>query len=230
MIRRRDMLGLTSLAIASAATAGSAQYLRSNMTGVTRDRMMAPDQLPSKILEWHLEPGDDDMVSPVEFDGAFREALEVYDRITAVTYASETAPAIMLNLAYKRSIRQEDRFHWPEFCYTTQGYDLAGLPAMQVAPPTGPRFRRFSARSAQRSELVAYLVSIGDSNITTPRGLRWLLLRDALALKIPDGLLFRASVELDASPSPDTAWAGLSRFLEALLPQVSPALRNTLRS
>lgn len=225
MIRRRDMLGLTSLAAASAATLGTAEFLRNSMKGVASDRMLDAEQLPPEISEWRLKEGDADMVSPVEFDGAFREALEVYDRITAVTYASETAPTILLNLAYKRAIRQEDRFHWPEFCYTTQGYHLVSLPAMQAGLPSGPRFRRFAAQSQQRSELVAYLASIGDSAIITSRGLRWVLLRESLNLSIPDGLLFRASLELDQSLSDDAAWDMLRRFLGIFVPKVSSVLK-----
>jgi EpsI family protein len=224
MIRRRDMLGLTSLAVASAATLGSAEFLRGSMKRIDRDRMLASDQLPPDVLDWHVEPGDADMVSPVEFDGAFREALDVYDRITAVTYASTIAPTVLLNLAYRRSIRQEDRFHWPEFCYTTQGYDLVSLPAMQTGSGMGPSFRRFLAESQQRSELVAYLVSIGDRAVITAKDLRWALLRDSLSLRIPDGLLFRASIELDSSTPPDRVWMSLSRFLSSFLPKVSSSL------
>lgn len=230
MIRRRDLLGLASLAGAAVATSALAGQMRASMAPAPGGATPRLQDLPRFLDGRERHQPDAQMVDPVEIDPAFAQAIAIYDTILAASYVRAGEPDLMLNLAYRRSVSQEDKFHWPQVCYATQGYDVTRLPDAPVQ--AGPRigspastlpFGRFVARSSQRTELVAYTVLVGKKAIATPSQLRQLLFTMALGLKVPDALLLRLSSALPDSGrgGPDAkdwgpAWAMQAQFLQTL--------------
>ncbi|MEE4450776.1 exosortase C-terminal domain/associated protein EpsI [Novosphingobium resinovorum] len=219
MIRRRDLFAGAAFAVAGCGSSAAAFALRQGLHKAPAARARALDSLPRRLGRWNLSPVETDMVAPVEFDGAFAEALALYDRVVAVTYVAPDAPQVMLNLAYMRELHQERRFHWPEFCYATQGYDVSRLPARSAGSGEELAVSRFVARSMERTELVAYTVKVGDRNVLSSSQMRRALFLDGLALEVPDGFLFRGSlVPADQSEAGwHEGWRALMEFFRNLL-------------
>lgn len=215
-MRRRDLLGATAFAIVAGGTSAGAVALqqRQRKAPLGRDRALAA--LPHRLGAWTHNPEPPDMVAPVELDGAFAEALDIYDRVVAASYVAPGWPQVMLNIAYMRELRQERRFHWPEICYATQGFDVSRLPPRRVHG--GPDLARFLARSADHAELVAYTIRVGNRNVVTTGELRKALFFDGLALEVPDGVLVRASVALTDQSEMEWrhGWRALMQFFSEL--------------
>lgn len=217
-MRRRDLLGAAAFAAAGSGFSASAIVLQQMQRKAPPGRDTMLTGLPHCLGAWTLSPERADMVAPVEVDGAFAEALSLYDRIVAATYAAPALPAVMLNIAYMHELRQERRFHWPEICYATQGFDVSRLPQRQVHDGAGPALARFVARSSDHSELVAYMIRVGDRNVVDAGQLRRALVVDGLGLRVPDGFLIRASVALTDQSETDwhQGWQELMGFFSEL--------------
>lgn len=218
MIRRRDILGAAAFALAAGGTSAGAVVLQQRQRKVPpgHDRILTA--LPRQLGAWTLSAEPPDMVAPVELDGAFAEALSLYDRVVAASYVSAALSPVMLNIAYMRELRQERRFHWPEICYATQGFDVSRLrPRLRQDGFAFP-LSRFLARSSDHTELVAYTIRVGDQSIVTTGQLRKALFFDGLSLEVPDGFLVRASVVL--ADQSETEWRqgsnSLMRFFSEL--------------
>ncbi|MFT4053523.1 MAG: EpsI family protein [Novosphingobium sp.] len=216
MIRRRDLLGAVAFAVAAGGTSAGAVILQQKQRKARpgRDRVLAA--LPDQLGAWKRSPESANMVSPVELDGAFAEALSLYDRVIAANYVAHTLPAVMLNIAYMRELRQERRFHWPEICYATQGFDVSRLTPIQVHDNSELPLARFLARSSDHTELVAYTIRVGDRNIVTTGELREALFVDGLSLEVPDGFLVRASVNVEYASHADYIWTILKNYFSLL--------------
>ena len=217
MIRRRDLLGAGAFAgLAGAASAGAIGFRRAQRT-VPPGGDEALTQLPPHLGAWQLQPSRADMVDPIEIDVAFAAALDMYDRVVERDYVAPALPRIMLNIVYKRELRQEDRFHWPEFCYATQGFKVRRL--APLALDNGPVVTRFIGDRAGRNELVGYFMRIGDALPAGSLAVRAALFRQSLALRLPDGVMVRASFLTDELDSDDPADADkmLAGFFRALL-------------
>lgn len=231
MIRRRDVLGAGSFALLASATSAGAIGFRQSQHSVPTGRDRVLTHLPPQAGGWQLQPARDDMVDPVEVDIAFASALKMYDRVIEADYVSPSLPRIMLNIAYKREIRQEERFHWPEFCYSTQGFQVSRLPPFAlggVAP--GVLAARFIGERAGRKELVGYLIRIGDSMTSGSVAVRSALFRQSLSLHIPDGVMFRASLTFEdlGSNDPAVATKMLGEFFDEMISRCDLPLKRML--
>ncbi|MDF0486569.1 EpsI family protein [Sphingomonas sp. H39-1-10] len=228
MIQRRDVLGAALFAGLAGATSVGAIGFRRAQRAVPPGGDVVLTALPPQLGAWRLQPSRADMVDPIELDAAFAAALDMYDRIVERDYVAPALPRIMLSIVYKRELRQEDRFHWPEFCYATQGFKVRRL--APLALPDGPVVTRFLGDRFGRNELVGYFMRIGDALPAGSLAVRAALFRQSLALRLPDGVMVRASFltdELDTD-DPAAADAVLASFFEKLLADAGRPLLKML--
>lgn len=226
MIRRRDFVGAGMFAAVASSTSIAALALqrRQRRMPTGRDKVLA--SLPERIGRWSLNPVQASMVAPVEFDGAFAEALSLYDRVVSANYGGPGLPLMALNIAYMRELRQERKFHWPEICYATQGYDVSRLLPQSTERGGQLPIARFLARSADHAELVAYTMRVGDYQVINAAQLRRALFMDGLALKIPDGFLIRASLsnKKQHNVHNEDGWIILRYFISKIYTQIIEGL------
>lgn len=231
MIRRRDLVGCMAFGTVAVATASSVSIARAALRTAPDGQGLILDRIPSAILGWHAEPSRDDMVDPVVTDVAFAQALQMYDHIVGRDYAGPGLPRIMLNASYKRMIEQEQKFHWPEICYSTQGFDVTKL-APQSVTVGGHHIgvQRFMGRRNERNELVHYIMRIGDYPSSGSFEVRRAIFFSNLNFQIPDGVMLRVSTLL-AETGPRAIAAGdqyLRAFLQATLSIGNAPLFNLL--
>jgi EpsI family protein len=231
MIRRRDLIGAGAFAGLAATASGGAVAFRHAQQPVPFGGEAVLAELPPHVGGWNLRAARDDMVDPVVVDIAFSQALEMYDRVIERDYVAAVLPRIMLNIAYKREVRQEERFHWPEFCYATQGFRVRKLPPIVLAGSgAGVTLTQFVAQRQERRERVGYFMRIGDALPAGSLAVRMALFRQSLAMHLPDGVMVRASFLEDdlTSSAPNAAPEMLALFFTTLLSDASTPLRRVL--
>lgn len=231
MTTRRDLLGAGLFFGAATLVSGGTMAARSLQAQVPKGRDRTLENLPEQIDSWRLIKARTDMIDPIEIDTAFAAALSIYDRVVAKDYVSAMAPRIMVNMAYKRVIEQESRFHWPELCYATQGFQVSKLPPAPLGSDTpGVNVTRFIGERAERKELVCYLMRVGDSVTNGSAALRSSLFRQNFAMHVPDGTLARFSLMMDElkQPGVDSGTGVLLSFINGLLASTGPQMRQLL--
>lgn len=228
MIRRRDLIGAGAFAGLAASTSVGAIAFRHAQQPVPPGGEAVLSQLPPQLGAWRLRPARDDMVDPVVVDIAFSQALEMYDRVIERDYVAGALPRMMLNIAYKREVRQEDRFHWPEFCYATQGFRVRRLAPIVLG--AGVTLTQFAAQREARRERVGYFMRIGDALPAGSLAVRTALFRQSLAMRLPDGVMVRASFLEDelTSSGPAAPAEMIARFFRMLLSDADAPLRHML--
>jgi EpsI family protein len=229
MIRRRDLVAAGAFAGLAAATSAGAIAFRHGQRGVPAGADAVLGDLPQRLGAWQLRAARADMVDPVEVDVAFAQALEMYDRVVERDYVAATLPRMMLNIAYKREVRQEERFHWPEFCYATQGFTVRRLAPIALGVG-GIVLTQFVGERAGRRERVGYFMRIGDTLPSGSLAVRAALFRQSLAMQLPDGVLVRASFLEDelAATEANAAADLLAHFFGMLVTAAGPPLRTML--
>ena len=231
MIARRDMLASCAFLGAASLTAGGTMLARGVQRELPSGRDRDFDRLPDAIGPWLYQPAQSDMIDPVVTDPAFANALRWYDRIVARDYVAAQLPRVMVSIAYKRVIRQDDRFHWPRSCYEAQGFTVAPMAPTQVE--LGGRtitLTRFVGQRAARSELVQYVIRTGDATPVGTVAMKAAILRDNLAMRVPDGTMLRTSLLLPrVDPAAlDLGSRTLSAFIAAMYGQSPPEVRALL--
>lgn len=204
MIERRKLIGAGLFCGLAGVTSVGAMLARSAQAMVPGDRKDMLNQAPDHIGPWQFEPSTQDMIDPVITDVAFAQALELYDLVVGRDYVAAKLPRIMLNMSYKRTIRQEERFHWPEFCYATQGFRVTALSPI-AAEMAGQHvsMARFLAQRDERNELVCYIMRIGPGTMVGSMAVRTAILKESLAFRVPDGTMTRVSFLLPSNEQAD---------------------------
>lgn len=228
MIDRRDMLASSAFLALSSLTAAGTVLARAEQRQLPPGRDRWFDRLPDRVGSWRYQPSQGDMVDPVVTDPAFAEALRSYDRIVARDYVADRLPRIMVNISYKRAVQQDDRFHWPKSCYEAQGFSVSPMaPVHAVLGGRRVELARFLGRREGRSELVQYLIRIGDAAPVGTLATKTAILRENLAMRVPDGTMLRTSLLL-RQPDDTSLELGsgtLSAFTELLYARSPPQVR-----
>lgn len=228
MIARRDLLASGAFLGAACVASGGSMLARAAQQQVPAGRDRLFDTLPPAIASWRNVAAGQDMIDPVVTDSAFAQALQVYDRIISRDYVAPALPRVMLNIAYKRVITQDDRFHWPEACYQAQGFTVTRHSPTAIELGSSPvGVARFLGQRAERNELVHYFIRIGDSAKTGSMAARAAVLRDNLELRVPDGTMLRASLLLPTVSDEAMALGSktLLGFVRALYAEAPAPLR-----
>lgn len=174
--------------------------------------------VPLRFAGWRAMDGGPEAVSPYSQDLIGNSGIQYNDVLTR-TYRDGAGRSVMLVLAYKRHMEQENKVHRPEICYVAQGYKLADQRRgdAAIAGRTIP-VAYFLGRGVRRDEQVAYWIRSGQEVVSNGWGLRLSILRAALHGVVPDGLLVRASMIVPTGEAGDPrARATLTAFLAALV-------------
>jgi EpsI family protein len=177
--------------------------------------------IPRQIGEWKI----DSSLIPIEPTPEEKALLNrVYNQTLSRTYVNPAGQRIMLSIAY--SADQSDRsidIHRPEVCYAAHGFAIRDETPGTLKTETGtlPVTRLLATRN-DRIEPITYWLIVG--NQATRFGLKQKLtkIRDGLAGKVPDGLLFRIS---SIGGDLESAYRGQEEFATALREAISKSDR-----
>jgi EpsI family protein len=154
-----------------------------------------------------------------------------FDDVLMRTYRNDDGRRVMLAIAYVRAQRQEAKIHRPEVCYVAQGYEVLGLRTVSFSGIAGRGAvagKRMLARKRDALEAVSYWIRVGDRYTESGFDLRLALLTDGLRGKLLDGVLVRASLQVDDASAADDAHETAESFLADLSASVSPRGRSLL--
>ncbi|MDO6416073.1 EpsI family protein [Sphingomonas sp. BIUV-7] len=229
MIARRNLIAALSFAVASVAAAGGSSVLTSRRSFVPLSRGSLLNHLPGSFGAWRRRPARDDMIDPVVTDEAFAEAIRMYDATASQDYVTLAGDRIMLSVVFMRKIAQEARFHRPEFCYSTQGFQVARLPSLRMSlMRRSVGLSRFIASMDSRRELVVYWTRVAGDLPTGSNELRLAIMKNSWSETFPDGVLVRASLFVEPGETIVERTAVLIGFLEGLIRQSAGPVRRFL--
>ena len=133
----------------------------------------------------------------------------------------------MLSIAYGADqLGESMQVHRPEFCYTSQGFQITKSAVGNLATSAGVvSVRRLIAQAGSRTEPITYWITIGEQAALPGIGRKLAQLRYGLTGKVPDGMLIRvSSIGIDEQ----NQYALQDGFVRDLLEALSPDKRITL--
>jgi len=185
-------------------------------------------QIPTAFGEWR-EVKTGMMQVPLSEED-FGSVFAPYDRVLSRVYRRPDGQIVMLALAWGSRQRQDAKIHWPELCYTVQGFRVLERTRSSIDFNTKSRIpvTRLVTQSALRYELVAYWVRIGDAIPFNSWQSRGEILTAGLKGHVPDGILVRASQPLADALNTSQSFALQEAFLRELLTSVDDRTRKLL--
>lgn len=180
--------------------------------------------IPASFGTWTLLPASlGAVVNP--------QAQEMLDRlysqiVSRVYLDSVTGKTIMLSLAYGEEQNKQSQVHLPEVCYPAQGFQMRRARDEQLKTSHGLLpIKRLEATLGARNEPITYWIRIGDHLVRGGLEQKVTTIREGLAGRVADGILFRvSSIDQDAR----LAYALQDRFITQLLSAVDPNRRHLL--
>lgn len=158
----------------------------------------APDLealIPQHFGEWAMVGGAALPMSLVPQQELGEQTLnQPYDQTVMRTYRNGRGDEIMLAVAFGAQQRQEIKIHRPELCYVSQGFRVLSRTQDSIAYDGGgiPLIRLVTSND-RWLEPVSYWIRIGDSFVRNGWEMRWELLKEGMAGRLPDGLMVRVS-------------------------------------
>ncbi|HEX5377917.1 MAG TPA: EpsI family protein [Phenylobacterium sp.] len=155
-------------------------------------------------------------------------AASLYNEVVQRSYISETLRAeIMLLVAYGGTQGDVVQLHRPEACYPALGFEIDSKKSAKVHLPGGASLPavQIVASAGDRHENLVYWTRLGEDLPLNSTEQRKILLKDAMAGFIPDGVLVRASV---VDNDEKRGFETLNAFLPALMTAVKAANRPAL--
>lgn len=180
--------------------------------------------IPRHFSGWRLE-ADMPTVQPNEADTKNPDRL--YSHTLARTYVDAEGRHIMLSIAYGADQSHDGlQVHRPEYCYQAQGFTLQAAEDrhLGLASASIP-VRRLVAVRYGRIEPLTYWMVVGGEAVLPGISRKLTQVRQALAGRIPDGLLVRVS-SIDSDP--EKAYEHQERFIHDLLAAVDDDARILL--
>jgi EpsI family protein len=195
-------------------------------------RRMAVDELPpidlAADIPTAIEGWSEDtraaaqVVSPT----LSNSLADSYDQTLSRVYAGG-GRGVMMSLAYGRNQRRK-KLHMPTGCYRAQGYKVFehGRASFRLSPGVIPVSTFVAASPTDRRELVTYWILYGGQIASERLQGRYELFEQEASGLIPDGLLFRLSVDASdqsaTQPTPQD-FALLQDFTARLHARMDPA-------
>ena len=219
MIARRDLL-VGGLCLAAAGTAYALKPRRKlSLLGKEKMEAIIPKAMPG----W-TSAAAEGLVKP-KLQGL---AASLYNEVVQRSFISEALRSeVMLLVAYGGTQGDVVQLHRPEACYPALGFEIDSKKAGKVALPGGFALPsvQITASAGERHENLIYWTRLGEDLPLDSTSQREILLRDAMAGFIPDGVLVRASVVDDDAAR---GFATLRAFIPALLTAVKAGSRPAL--
>jgi len=188
--------------------------------------------LPKQFGNWTQEAGSIAQVpADIEESTETSAARPVYDQVVMRTYRNIASGAsIMLVVAYGRQQKQEFKIHRPNLCYYGQGFYVTDEKSSRLLlnGSTAVSAESFLAINRGRQEFVTYWIRIGHRISNDPWATRWFLLREALAGRVPDGMLVRASSLVNRVGEIQQSSQSQRMFLSDLYAALPPTGRHML--
>jgi EpsI family protein len=185
-------------------------------------------QVPTSFGEWReVKTG---MVQVPLSEEDLGSVFAPYDKVLSRVYRRPDGQIVMLALAWGSRQRQDVKIHWPELCYTVQGFRVQERirSSIDVAPGASIPVTRLVTQNSSRYELVVYWVRIGDSIPFNSWQSRGEILLEGLKGRVRDGILVRASQPLADASDAGKSFALQERFLQELLANVDAKTRKLL--
>lgn len=222
MMDRRDAL----IGLGCVMALGAGEALRPRRTLSLRGRGTLESLIPKRFGPWHVESGGD-LVAP-RIPGSLADRLysETVTRIYGT--AEQSAPAVMLLIAYGGTQSDMLQLHRPESCYPALGFAIeqrrfTDLPLGHAGAV--PAVALTAATSA-RTEDIVYWTRLGEYLPRTAGEQRMDRFRTALRGYTGDGVLVRASVIRGSAGA--SQFALLESFLTALVYAIPANQRQVL--
>ena len=157
-----------------------------------------------------------------------QEVLDrIYSQVVTRSYRdSQTGQIVMLSIAYGEEQSKQSQVHLPEICYPAQGFQITGRTKDVLNTPEEkiPVMRLVAILSA-RQEPITYWIRLGDQIVRGGLEQKIATVREGLAGRVSDGLLFRiSSIETDFTK----AYLLHDRFVGDLLRTIPPSSKRLL--
>lgn len=216
---------LLVVALAMVLAAGLGVALRpTERIADTALRVDLAAMIPVRFGDWQVDP----TIVPISVSPDVQAKLDqIYNQTLARTYVNSQGRRIMLSIAYGGDQRGEStQVHRPEFCYTSQGFNVARSAVARMATRFGSlSVRRLVAVQGRRTEPITYWITVGDRATLPGVGRKLTQLAYGLTGKVPDGMLVRVS-SIDTDDS--RAYGIQDGFVQDLLSAVEPEGRLRL--
>jgi EpsI family protein len=225
MIARRDLL----IGGFCAGAAGVAYALKPRRKLVLLGKEKMETIIPKSFPGWSSAAAEG-LVKP-KLEGL---AASLYNEVVQRSYVNEELQAeVMLLVAYGGTQGDVLQLHRPEACYPALGFEIDSKKAGQLVLPGGAVIPsvQIIASAGDRHENLIYWTRLGEDLPLNSTSQREILLKDALAGFIPDGVLVRASVvDADSARGFKVLQAFLPAMLDAVKDSSRPALIGTAAS
>jgi EpsI family protein len=212
---RREVLvggGLLATALASGLLARNAALA----DGASAREVLIPD----RVGRWSRSSDEGILIPRGEEDE------QLYDKVVTGYYTSDSAPSVMLLIAYGSAQTGTTQLHRPEVCYPAAGFQVRELPDLPLQlPGRSVRARTMTAVATRRIEQILYWSRVGRDFPTSTNDQRWSVLRQTFQGLVPDGALVRMSI---IDPDRPAAMVLLQGFAAALVAASPPDMRRLL--
>lgn len=179
--------------------------------------------IPTSFGDWHV----DTSLVPVTVDPETQARLDsIYNQTLSRTYINGDGVRVMLSIAYGGDQSDNMGVHYPETCYTAQGFEVKHSAAGDVATPYGAiPVKRLYAVAGARNEPITYWITIGNRAAHPGVEQRMTRLRYGLTGMVADGMLVRVSTIGSDEPA---AYGVQTQFINAMLGSLDERARTRL--
>ena len=221
LVRRRMVVVFAGAVLASAAAHSLTP------TKYAADELGAFDlktALPTHFGDWSIDTNQPaTVVNPQQ-----QQVIdEIYTQVLSRSYVHKVGYRIMVAIAYGKDQREALSVHYPESCYTVQGFSILSASRAEIDLDQGllPVMQLDTALGVQRPEPLTYWLVVGDRAVAVGTAKKLAEMSYTLRGWIPDGLLFRvSSIDADA----DAAHKRQAEFIRDLASAMPAKLRHRI--
>ncbi|MTV41910.1 exosortase-associated protein EpsI, B-type [Duganella radicis] len=189
----------------------------------TQPKFKLETLIPTQFGDWRIDP----TLVPLAVDPDTQARLDaIYNQTLSRTYINRDGQRVMLSIAYGGDQSDNMGGHYPETCYTAQGFQVQHSAPGSVSTPYGAiPVKRLYAVSGQRHEPITYWITIGNRAAHPGMEQRLTRLRYGLTGMIADGMLVRVSTIGTDEPA---AYGAQEQFINAMLGSLDERARTRL--
>ena len=189
----------------------------------TQPKFQLETMIPQRFGDWRVDPS----LVPLAVDPDTQARLDrIYNQTLSRTYINSEGQRVMLSIAYGGDQSDNMGVHYPETCYTAQGFEVMHAATGDVATHYGAiPVKRLYAVSGARHEPITYWITIGKRATHSGMEQKFARLRYGLTGMVPDGMLVRVStIDVDER----AAYGAQERFINAMLDALDEPARVRL--